>query len=578
MKSHFNPKSAGIVLWVFSLFAVATAVFGVGLESSFIFDDIAKIRDNPDLRISRVDWNDFLHDYSEKRIVNRNDPSRPLTFLLYRILWQAGSGDVLYFHWASLLLHVACSVFVGWLALKMASRQTDKSLWPAAVVASFSFLLLTINAGTVAYAYGLSDQLSAFFVMAFVVVALDTGRFPWFRGALALLLYMAAVFSKQSALIAPALLLCFDFLRAGPHQIESTKRNFHFVFFSFAILYLLWRFWFFGRLGDMEAEKTFAVQVYAPLQGIMIWQYLSRLLVPTHLTIDQSWTPSMFEIWECVLAWGALIVISSVLAGLHLFKGRLKWLSLAWFFFLVSLLPTSSLFPTTDLMVERRAYLASAGFCFALAGSWTWASNLMGVRTVLRAALGALIVSFLLISAVLSHERVKLYGDEEKLWREAIQLFPRNERARINLSTYYLQTNQLAQARKELDELLQMYPSFDQALINLAIYYQHPQNPLRNIDKSIELYEKARQSETNDLTTLLNLGLAYLEKGLPLKAIEVYQRVLQLNGHVLQARFGLIEAALKVHDKELAREQARSVLRLEPENSKAKKILESLSQ
>lgn len=550
-------------------------LFYGGLNTSFLFDDHTKIRDNPDLHLSSFSLDNFIHDYSQKTTTYRNDPSRPLTFVLYWFLWQIGDGDVFPFHLTSLFLHLLCSIGVGWLCHSLLRKQNQQKTFVPVVISSFYFLSLPLNAGSVIYVYAMSDLLAAFFSLILLILASRRPLDRWPEILISLLIYEAAVLSKQSALILPLLLVAFDFLLSGWSQVKR-RRRWHLTLWAMAGAYLLWRELFFGRIGDLEAYETFRVSIYAPLQGIMIWKYAAWIWNPSGLSIDHAITPSMFEYWQCSLAWIALL---SVTAGLFWWARRTslgRITACCWLLFLLPLLPTSSFFPTTDLLVERRAYLSAAGI---LIGFALIAQELLFRLRGKRGA-KALASLFLLMGLGwdmwVSLERVHLYENEDLLWIESKSLYPRNERARVNLVTFYLSRENFQKADEESQALLEMYPEYPLALVNRGAYFQHPRNPRRDLQKALDIYQKVLAQDPQDLTAWTNQGNLLLELKRPQEAVRSFEKILGLTSNSIEARLGLAKAALRLGQFDSARNQAQYVLQLQPQNQEAQRLLRQI--
>src|SRR6185437_3502383 len=111
------------------------------------------------------------------------------------------------------------------------------------------------NAGTVLYAYGLSDILSAALILSVVWLALayESVASIFLAGSLTVL----ALFTKQSAAVIPALTF---FAR-------PTAKRLNLSLAAVVVAYLVWRFYYFHALGDLEAVSVFSASDYALTQG-----------------------------------------------------------------------------------------------------------------------------------------------------------------------------------------------------------------------------------------------------------------------------------------------------------------------
>jgi len=500
-----SPRHIGA--WFALLLVLGVGFYFPVLNAPFMFDDIAKIRDNPDIHQPTWEWSRFVHSYSTEQRRVGNDPSRPVTFMAYWAFWQIDKGSPLTFHLASVLVHVLNAFMLGLLLAK-------RVRWAVAVPTGLAFLFAPVFVGTVAYIYSFSDVLVTFWILLGLVAIewRSRGEYrKWVTQTALGLLYLLALFTKQSAIVYPLLVFV----------VFGRRTN-----YSFAVvgpLYLIWRKMYFGSLGDLEAISTFEPSTYLTLQGFSLMQYAKWIIWPTNLAIDHALSPVDFTWNQCLLAWSLL---ASITAAVVVWTSNDSWWRTGWFFFLVALLPTSSLFPTTDLLVERRAYLAGIGVLLMLVGwagsPWPWRPRVGLTALWLMVAMGV----------GLGWSRVQVYADEEHVWQETLAQYPRNERARLNLSHLLLKQERWGEAAKALNELLKLYPNYYGALTQMGAFYQHPKNPHRDLGLAKEYYKRSLTLEPAELSALNNLGFLHLELGQPQEARQIFLRILSLRpGH-----------------------------------------------
>jgi len=89
MKKKDNNNSLGKNrIWIF-LTLLVLITFGVyypSLNAPFIFDDIPKIANNPDIKSLSNIPEKLLYPYSKQnKTFDRNDPSRPIVYLTYTL-------------------------------------------------------------------------------------------------------------------------------------------------------------------------------------------------------------------------------------------------------------------------------------------------------------------------------------------------------------------------------------------------------------------------------------------------------------------------------------------------------------
>lgn len=555
---------------------LSALIFSSSLDNPFVFDDLPRIRDNPDLRQRELSWSQFIHNGSPLKSEYRNDPSRPLTHFFFWSLWQTQDGDPAPFRIFSILIHTLNACLAGWLAALWFRRlQKEKDGIESPLPLLFTgllYLTLPLNAGSAIYAYALSDLLGCFFGLGLWAWVYRQKNFSVLQFLGAGLLYVLAVTSKQSAIVLPAVILVSDYFYFERQDFKK-RLVLNVGLFTLAGTFLLTRYLYFGQLGDLEAYDTYPRLTYLSLQGLMIWKYLGLIFFPAQLSIDHSIIGN-FPNWLCISAWGALLALTGFLLLQSRRNSFWKILNLGWIIFLLGLIPTSSIFPTTDLLVERRVYFSTVGLMIAAgcALSMLWFSFKPSSSS--RKIIAALLVAAISLQSYLSWRRVIVYGNEEILWREAMAIYPLSERTRLNLVAYYLAHRDFQKGETELLELLRMYPNYYGALANLGALYQHPNNPRRDLNKAISYYAEVLKQEPYNPTALMNSGILYLELRDPQKAADSFARFLEAIPNNIQALLGLGDSALQLKQKSRALEQAQKVLQIDPQNPAGLKLLQ----
>jgi tetratricopeptide (TPR) repeat protein len=112
---------------------------------------------------------------------------------------------------------------------------------------------------------------------------------------------------------------------------------------------------------------------------------------------------------------------------------RLISLGIAWFY--IALIVESSFIPITDVIMEHRVYLPSAGFFIALAAVAQLASLKFqnGVRYKYFA-----LTAVCLFFSLMTIERNRLWSDDVRFWQDAVEKSPRKGRVLSQLGCAYL--------------------------------------------------------------------------------------------------------------------------------------------
>jgi protein O-mannosyl-transferase len=322
----------------------------------------------------------------------------------------------------SLIWHIAAA----WLLMTLARRLLPEGHRRYALLAGLLFVLHPVTAETVDNASFREDSLVTVFTLATLVLSLDGRR--W----LALLTFGLGLLSKESAVMAPALLLIlragrFDGAPARPFRSAALAWLRELVPFGVvALVYLGLRF------GPMRMAGTYANYpggtFTATLLGLpAIWAHDLRLLVwPWPLCADYTgYFRFGAQPWGPVLISLVVVLAYLGLAAFALRRGaRVAALGLGWF--LLTLLPVSNLLPIPIPAAERFLYMPLCGIALAAAAAYgAWMDRLATRPT---ARLGALSVAAcgLAALAVVLNLRHRDWRDDRTLWLATVAVNPRS--------------------------------------------------------------------------------------------------------------------------------------------------------
>ncbi|HLK88332.1 MAG TPA: hypothetical protein VKZ18_00480 [Polyangia bacterium] len=332
---------------------------------------------------------------------------------------------------SSLVWHVAAA----WLLMALCRRLLPAGRRRWAIVAGLVFVLHPVTAETVDNASFREDSLVTVFTLATLILALDR------RPALALGCYALGLLSKESAVVAPALLAV---LRLGRFDRETPRawapaaavpdglgaRLWRLVlelspYGALTIGYLLIRF------GPMKTPVAYAQYPGGTFGATLlalpaIWAHDLRLVIwPWPLCADYT---GYFRFGAQPLG-PVLLSAAAVLAFLAVgvlaaWRGeRVVALGLGWF--LLALLPVSNLLPIPIPAAERFLYLPLAGIGLSAAAAW---GRLMeryqapaDRRRVLCGGVGVLVAL-----AIVLNLRHGDWHDDQRLWLATVAVNPRS--------------------------------------------------------------------------------------------------------------------------------------------------------
>lgn len=448
----------------------ATLVYLVTLRNGFALDDVPLVRDNPDIRsvagIPRLFtlpyWNTGEHAGAYR-------PVTMASFALQRAVLGASPAG---FHLVNVLLHALVSALV-WLAARRAGAY-----YGTAMLTGLLFAVHPVHAEAVANVAGRAELLAAAGVLGAWIAH---RRKRW--GAAALL-YLGAVLSKESAVLAPVLFLADDLLIA--REDRSARRGGAWPAYvayggGFAVAIAL-RVAALG--GPGAAEATIFLDNPAAFEGSFariatgLWTlalHLKLFVWPARLVSDYSFdaipvvrTASDARFWA-----GSALAIACAVTLRSCWRGGRRTAFLALAGALLFVLPASNLlFPSGTIFAERLAYLPSFGLClllghlaagFASKGFWPRDTRVRAIGVVVAAA-----VALVALSA-----RAALRGAD---WKDNLTLSladaasqPRSAKLHAGAGIALEAAGRDAEAERSLRRAVTLWPDYAQARFNLAL-------------------------------------------------------------------------------------------------------------
>jgi hypothetical protein len=398
------------------LLIITAILYFPGLYGGFFFDDRPSITDNPSLQLYDGSFSSLIAAAGNGITSPLGRPVSMASFALNLHFFGAAPFS---FKLVNLLIHLANGVLVFALARRLLprlvgdGRSSLAAIWVAAV-----WLLHPINLPPVLFAVQRMTSLSALFMLMALNLYLHgrqiSGRKGWLAIAAAILVcWPLAVFSKETTLLLPLLILvcewlALDSLRSMPRR-RLLLAALVTVLAGVCVLAASWHFIMSGyRFRDFGmAERVLT-------EARVLWFYAIQLLLP--------W-PDLFSLYhdDFPISRGLLAPLQTLLAivgwvalaALAIYRRRQwRWLPFAVFWFLAAHAIESTILPL-EIAYEHRNYLASFGMLIGLAGLlFTAATNRRG-----KLALSVLAIALVVFCGFVTALRAHQWGDE---YRRAI--------------------------------------------------------------------------------------------------------------------------------------------------------------
>ena len=545
---------------------VTIAAYRGVVENGFVLDDFHTVVNNRSLDSfgGASQW--FLSDegVSGQSEVRGYRPVLMASYALDRAVW--GESAVGY-HLGNLIVHLAVVV----LAFVLARR-----LWndpAAAFVAALVVALHPLNAEAVNYITARSSSLMTLWILLAVwcydvaTVGSTAPRCPWGRRvwlAGALIAGLAALGTKEAAVVLPLLIVAWDRARLGARPWgETLLRSLPFWGLAAALLALRR-----AVLGDV----TGVALTGDAIQGL--WFNAKLLAVsllhwfwPAALAIDYAWPKTMSA--GAGIAWVAVLTALGVGTwGVLRWDRRFGW-CLGWFW--MSLLPLLALPFVTRLILyqEHRSYLGGIALAWAAGGAASVLWRAAAGRRAARAAGVAVLAGLAALAVQVDVGRTAVWRDMERVWEDSLAKYPDSTLGHNAKATWLAEAGRLEEARMELERSLAIDSSRARTHSLLGALY----GLMGRYERAVAEFEVALVLSPTDPYARMNLGKAYEHTARPDQALAVYERLLRdyprhapalgRSGVILERAGRLAEAA----------ERYRSVVALDPTDDTAREAL-----
>jgi len=500
---------------------------------------------------------------------------RPLLMASYWISKRLSPDDTWWFHFMNVLIHLVSTGLVFLIVRRLLHFVRDIAKHAGtdllAAIAAALFLLHPLQTEAVAYLSGRSEAQSVMFALGAFTVFLYRREMAatWATAAAVLLLFGAALLSKEQTIALPALLLLTDYWWNPGFSFAGIRGNWR--IYAPMVAAGIGGVWFFRDLITHAATAGFGLKDFTWYQYFFtecraLFVYMALFLFPVRQSADWD-----FRISHTILDGGAifgLLALVALAAAAWRWRRRFPLASYGYFAFLILMAPTSSILPIKDPLAERRVY-------FGILGLLLIVIDLLARVRLRPKVLAAAAAAAALLLAVATHARASVWSGPLTLWQDAVAKSPGFWRPHFHLGETYLsegmsESNQQACASAEAEfektQALQL-PSEHMAdlLVDWGLSYDcmnQPQQALAKLKEAAVMHPSAHvfsqigmvygrngqwadalqtlaAAERLDPTyvdTYVYRGIVYFKMNQYLNAIQEYQRALAIDPANAQAQ------------------------------------------
>ncbi|MEK6733420.1 MAG: tetratricopeptide repeat protein [Candidatus Omnitrophota bacterium] len=466
-------------------------------QNQFVFDDEDFVVKNSTIQ----DWHKWPHVFTENMIQGARKGSnfyRPLQSLTHGvdyILWKDKPQG---HHAFNILFHILAAITAYMMLKAVFSRE-------ASFLAALFFAVHPVHTEVITYISGRSEPMAAFFILLAVLLFSK-------NIVLSCVSFILAILSKESAFIAPALIMLYSYfstlrLRRIARTISDILRAIS-PFIIIGIIYGVLRLTvlnFSNTVGANLPQPYFYVPLYLRFLTFLktLHVYFSILLWPFGLHMERQIGLAR-SIFELQVFSGLSIFVSLFFIAVRIKKWNNAVLfSVCWFF--IAMFPYSNIIPINALIYEHWLYLPSIGFFLFIA--WLL-EELIKKGKVFKYAAIALAVITALFYMWRTYERNKEWRDPISFYESTIKYAPDSARLHNNLAMAYADKGRLDDAIKEYKKAIESgdyYPQTHYNLSNIYLQKNDYENAIKELKRSIEI-------DSSFLYTHESLALIYFNQ------------------------------------------------------------------
>lgn len=458
-------KSFSLLLLVLSITFI---IYSYGFKADFIFDDYPNLQDLGNYGDINT-WDKAKNFISNGFSGPTGRPISLASFLLNDNTWPSIASS---FKYTNTLIHLLNGLFLYWaiiLILQSYKYKVEKIFW-IAFIASSIWILHPYFVSTTLYVVQRMAQLATLFSLIGIVgyfkarqLLMNKPLHAYFYMAISIgICTVLATYSKENGALLPLLILVLEFCNPNKENKPIWQwRALCLWLPSILVLYIIFRELNFSE--NLWPNRNFNQVERLYSESRIVVEYLYHLIIPQieGRGLYQDGYLISKSLMQPITTLYSILFLIVLLFLAFILKNRFPLFSVAILFFFAAHMMESTVLGL-ELYFEHRNYL-SALFLFL-----PIASGLYLLREKIEPKLVIFIISIILsLLAFFSFERVKLWGDSEKLQLYWAKNTPNSARAQNVLASYLLRRGKAYESIIFLESQVRQKP--DSALLNIQL-------------------------------------------------------------------------------------------------------------
>ncbi|HEX3037298.1 MAG TPA: tetratricopeptide repeat protein [Thermodesulfobacteriota bacterium] len=465
----------------------------------------------------------------------KGETYQPVRVLSYAIDYHFWGLNPLGYHITNILFYILTCIMV-FFTLRLLSMGLRKDASPnshqrVAILGALLFAAHPVHVEAVTWLAARKEVLQGFFFFVAFHLYLR-GREGSERKSiylkLALFSILLATLSKPSAIVFPAVLLCYEIAEKKEKWFEFIKNRWLFFTIS-SLISVVFVFILMKVMLDAGGVKpyrggtfinNFAIAFYALLYNIKLLifkiNYSAAYTIPVSNPIISLKTFSF-------------VGVAFLLSGLSIWSlKKTKVIFFSFLFFLVTVLPYLNIIPISTLLADRYVFIASFSYVFLLGVLFDRFYDFKQRRFSdgFFKLLSVVLFMFLLTSySFMTIRQNRIWENSYTLWADAVEKYPDSNTANALMGVVYMEIGMDDKAVSYLERAVEILRYDYQSRNNLGIVYgrlEQPEKALKELLTAIALMPE-------DDTIKINLSVFYQRQKEYKKAEEVLKYLLSKN-------------------------------------------------
>jgi len=587
LSNRFSSHWLALIVIGFSALVIYSNIY----NNPFVFDDGSHIVENSTIR----DLSNYLSP------VKLLEP-RAIVDFTFALNYRFGELNVFGYHLVNILIHILNGFLVYILVSAVLKQRSgcssassalisdspDVSIRIMSLFAALIFVVHPIQTQAVTYTVQRYASMAAMFYMASVLFYLKARILQ--QGAksrqrvekkkdnktnmlklssiytLSVLCGILAFLSKQNTASLPFAILIVEYLLVDrTWQGWKTKLPWLVVLFALWGLFILYVSGFFS--GGLEGRELLSdvSSLIKETETVGRWQYLCTQFNVVAIYIRLLFFPVLQNLdymyafksgfFDSYTPFAFLFLIGIVALGIWHIKKR-PMISLAIFWFFITLSVESSIIPIRDALFEHRLYLPMLGFgLFVSCQLFHYLSDKRFMAFILSLAI-------VVALGTATYRRNITWQNEETLWSDIVTKSPDNYRAHSNLGNSLKDHGKISEAIKCYIKALRIEPDFVDAHNNLG----NALSDQGKLSEAISHYYEVLRIKPDDAEVISNIGSVFFKQGRVNEAICHYTEALRIKPDFAEVQSNLKKALAVLKEIDGAVEKVQGLLKSNPED------------